>query len=343
MTPFWAVVKRELWTVIRDRTIIIAVLIQFFIASFSSGLFLGMLQLYDVDTILRYSGGAIRIGVVNTTEGPLATFITNHGMTVVLFETLQEAEAGFHNGEAVAIIDAPQEIDDITELRIYMPDSATISSIVRMVIQEPLKEYENYLRVEKGVDIRYTDLQGEPSISFEFVYSVLLPLLMFFPAFVAGSLAIDALTEEFENNTMETLLSAPLTVHGMINAKVFSVVILAVTQCGLWLTLLKLNGIVIQNTIWVFLLATIVSGITSMLAALAAVLLQDRERSQFIFALMLLTAIAVSNLLNASPITTLSRLAIGDYYTNGWAVAIFAVFLVSLYLLLPKISRRLMA
>jgi hypothetical protein len=119
------------------------------------------------------------------------------------------------------------------------------------------------------------------------------------------------------------------------------VVILAVAQCGLWLILLKLNGIVIQNTIWVFLLAAIVSGITSLSAALGAVLLQDRERSQFIYALMLLTAIAVSNLLNTSPIITLSRLAIGDYYTNGWAVAVFALFLTGLYLLLQKISHRL--
>ncbi len=343
MTPFWAVVKRELWTVIRDRTIVIAILIQFFIASFSSGLFLGMLQLYDVDTILRFSGGAIRIGVVNPTESQLATFITKHGMTVVPFETLEQAQTGFHEGKAVAIIDAPQNTHGITEIRIYLPESNTISSIVRMVIQEPLKEYENYLRIQKGVDIRYTDLQGEPSISFEFVYSVLLPILMFFPAFVSGSLTIDAFTEEFENNTMETLLSAPLTVHGMIDAKVLSVVILAVAQFGLWLALLKLNGIGIQNTQWVFLLAMIVSGITAISAALGAILLQDRERSQFIYALLLLTSIAISTLLHASPITTLSRLAIGDYYTNGWNVAAFAIFLAGLYLLLRKMSHRLIS
>jgi ABC-2 type transport system permease protein len=341
MTPFWAIVKRELWTVIRDRTIVISILIQFFIASFSSGLFLGMLQLYDVDTILRYSGGAIRIGVVNPTENQLGTFITKHGMTVVPFETLEQAEAGFYKGESVAIIDVPQDADGITDVRIYLPESNTISSIVRMVIQEPLKEYENYLRIQKGVDIRYTDLQGEPSISFEFVYSVLLPMLMFFPAFVAGSLAIDALTEEFENNTMETLLSAPLTIHGMIDAKVLSVVMLAVAQCGVWLALLKLNGIVIQNILWIFLLALIIAGITSVSAALGAVLLRDRERSQFFYSLMLLTAIALSNLLNVSPITTLSRLAIGDYYTNGWMVVLFAVFLAGIYLLLRKTSHRI--
>lgn len=341
MTPFWAVIKRELWTVIRDRTILISILLQFFIASFSSGLFLGMLQLYDVDTILRYSGG-IRIGVVQAGENQLGAVIAKHGATMIPFETLEEAQAAFYQSQVAAIVDSPVAADGITEVRIYLPESNTASSIVRLVLQEPLKEYENYLRIEKGVDIRYTDLQGEPSTSFEFVYSVLLPLLMFFPAFVAGSLAIDALTEEFENDTMDTLLSAPLTVHGMINAKVASVVILAVAQCSLWLSLLKLNGISIQNTAWIFLLAVIVSGITSMSAAMAAVLLRDRERSQFMYALLLLTAIALSNLLNVSPITILSRLAIGDYYTNGWAVVMFAVFLAGLYLLLRKMSRRIM-
>jgi ABC-type Na+ efflux pump permease subunit len=342
MTSFGAVVKRELWTVIRDRTIIIAILIQLFIASFSSALFLGMLRLYDVDTILRYSGAAIRIGVVNATESQLGSFIAKHGMTVVPFGTLEQAQAGFYKGEAVAILDAPQVANGITEIKIYLPESNTISSIIRMVIQEPLKEYENYLRIQKGVDIHYTDLQGEPSTSFEFVYSVLLPMLMFFPAFVAGSLAIDSLTEEFENNTMQTLLSAPLTVNGMVSAKIASVLILSVLQSGAWLVLMILNGIAIQNVGWIFLLALLVSGITSSSAALAAILLKDRERSQFIYALMLLAAAALSSLLNLSPIVTLSRLAIGDHFASGWNIAPFAIVLSGLYLFLWKVSRQIM-
>ena len=51
--PFLAIVKKELGSVLRDRTIVISILIQFFIASFSSGLLLGMLSLYDADTISR--------------------------------------------------------------------------------------------------------------------------------------------------------------------------------------------------------------------------------------------------------------------------------------------------
>ena len=333
MIPFLAVVKKELSSVLRDRTILIAILIQLFIASFSSALLLGMLSLYDADTILRYSGSRIRLGVVNAADDPLDTFLADRGLTIIQFATLTQAESAFYEGKISAIVDTPREADGITEIRLYLPDSDTVSSLLRMAIQEPLKQYENYLRSQKGVEMHYTDLQGEPSTSFEFVYSALLPMLMFFPAFVAGSLSIDSLTEEIENNTVQTLLSAPLTVNGMVSAKIASVLILSILECGAWLVLLKLNGITIQNTGWIFLLAVIVSGITSTSAALGAVLLKDRERSQFIYALMLLAAVAISNLLNLSHIIILSRLAVGDHFTSGWNVALFAIFLTGLYLL----------
>jgi len=341
--PFLAVVKRELGSVLRDRTILIALLLQLFIASFSSGLLLGMLSLYDADTILRESGSWIRIGVVEAADDPLDTILAERGVTVVPFGTLAQAESAFYKGEISAVVDTPRDANGITEIRLYLPESNTISSLVRMVLQEPFEQYENYLRSQKGVEIHYTDLQGEPSTSFEFVYSVLLPILMFFPAFVGGSLSIDSLTEEFENNTMQTLLSAPLTINGMVSAKIVSVLILSILQSGAWLVLLKLNGIAIQNMGWIFLLALIVSGITSTSAALAAVLLKDRERSQFIYALMLLAAVAMSNLLNLSPIITLSRLAVGDPFISGWDVVVFAIFLTGLYILLCKVSHHIVA
>ncbi|MGB7876782.1 MAG: ABC transporter permease, partial [Anaerolineales bacterium] len=299
--PFMSLVKREISSVIRDRTIVIAILIQLFIASFSSALLLGMLSLYDPDTILQFGGRAIKFGV--TDDNQLGTFMAARGLTVISFASLSEAEAAFFQGQVNAIVDTPRDVNGLTEVQLYLPDSDTASSLIRMVIQEPLKQYENFLRAQKGIEVRYTDLKGKPSTSFEFVYSVLLPMLMFFPAFVAGSMTIDSLTEEMENNTLKTLLSAPLTVNGMLGAKIASSVILAILQCVAWLALLKLNGIAIQNSGWILILALVVTGITSTVAALGAVLLQDRERSQFIYSLMLLAGVAISILLNLSPIT----------------------------------------
>lgn len=342
ISPFLAIIKKELASVVRDRTIVISILIQLFIASFSSALLLGMLSLYDSDTIMKFGGAGIKIGVVNSSDNMLGSFMSERGLQVTQYAALTDAQAAFTRGEVSAIVDTPQNANGIIEIKLYLPNSDTISSLIRMVIQEPLKQYENYLRAQKGIEVRYAGLKGKPSTSYEFVYSVLIPMLMLFPAFVAGSMSVDSLTEEVENNTLQTLLSAPLTINAMIGAKIAASVILSILQCTAWLTLLQLNGIIIQHSAWIIALAAIVAGITSTSASLGAVLLKDRERSQFIYSLMLLAAASISTLLNVSPITTMSRLAVGDAYTSGWNVAVFAAFLVLLYLLLMKLSRRLL-
>ena len=341
--PFLAVVKKELTSVLRDRTIVISILIQFFIASFSSGLLLGMLSLYDADTIMRFSGGGIRIGVVGSSSNLLATRIAERGLTAVPFESLAAAQAAYFQGEVIAFVDTPQTTNGLTEIKLYLPDSDAASSIIRMVIQEPLKKFENDLRAANGVEIRYTDLQGKPATSFEFVYSVLIPMLMFFPAFVAGSMSIDAITEEVESKTLPTLLSTPLTVGAMVSAKITAAVLLAIIQCAAWLWLIQVNGTLVQNQFWILTLALVIAGISSSAASLSAAYLQDRERSQFIYSLLLLAGVAISTMLNLSPITTIARLAVGDAYTNGWDVMLFALVFIALFGYLLRASRRLLS
>lgn len=343
MRPFLAILQKELWSVYRDRTILIAVLIQLFIASFSSGLLLGVLSLYDPDTIMQSGSVNITIGLVGPSANPLETMMLKSGIQVLPYTTLAEAQSAYYQRQVNAVVVIPQNtglVGNTSEIKLYLPDSDAVSSVIRMVIQGPLKQYENYLRSQNGIEVRYTDLKGKPSTSFEFVYSVLLPMLMFFPAFVAGSMSIDAFTEEVENNTLQTLLSTPISINGIISAKIASAVIISTIQCVAWLALMQLNGIAIQNVPWILLLAVIVAGLISTVAMLGAVFLKDRERSQFIYSLTLLVATGIGTLLNVSPITIISRLGIGDYYTSGWNVAVFAVFLAALYLLLLKTSRR---
>ncbi len=342
MQAFRAIVNKELGTVLRDRTIVIAILIQLFIASFSSALLLGVLSAYDPDTILRYAGGNISIAMVDAGNTPLRAFLAARGLHITSYATLADAEAAFYRGKASAIVAVPAGNSGVAEVKLYLADKAdSTNSLIRMVIQEPLREYENYLRARNDVQMYYTDLNGKPSTSFELIYSIILPVLMFFPAFVAGSMAIDSITEEVENNTLPTLLAAPITLNRIIAAKITSTIMLAIGQCLAWLALLQWNGINVQNRGWVLILAATVTGIVAAAAALGAVFFKDRERSQFVYSLTLLTAVALSTLLDVSPIKTLSRLAIGDYSTNGWNVVVFLIPMCVLYWLLSRTSRRL--
>jgi ABC-type Na+ efflux pump permease subunit len=342
MNPFLAVVKKEVGSVLRDGTIIIAVLIQLFIASFSSALLLGMLSLYDADTIMKFGGAGIKIGIVAPPDDSLGAMMSDRGLSVFYYNSLAEAQDAIYLRQITAIVVVPENVNELSEIQLYLPDSDTFSSLIRMVVQEPLKQYENYLRKTNGIDVRYENLQGKPATSFEFVYSVLIPLLMFFPAFVAGSMTIDSLSEEVENNTLQTLLSAPLSVNGMIGAKITAAVIVAITQCLAWIFLLRANGTVISNLPWVILLALIIAALTASFAAFGTVFFKDRERSQFVYSLALLAVTALGSLFNLSPITVMSRLAVGDPYTNGWNVAVFAALLGTVWLALWKTSRRLM-
>ncbi len=342
MRAYLTIVNKELGAVLRDRTIVIAILIQLFIASFSSALLLGVLSVYDPDTILQYEGGNIKIGMVDGGSTPLRAFLSARGLHVTSYATLTAAEAAFYQGRVNAIITAPTDTNGIAEVKLYLADKAdAANSLIRMVLQQPLKEYENLLRAQNGIDVHYADLSGKPATAFELIYSIILPVLMFFPAFVAGSMAIDSITEEVENNTLPTLLSAPLTLNQLIAAKITSAVLLSIAQCLAWLALLQWNGIVLQNVGWILILSTTVAGSVAAAAALGAIFFRDRERSQFVYSLTLLSAVAVSTLLDISPIKTLSRLAIGDAYTGGVQVALFLIPLCVLCFILWKTTRRL--
>ena len=342
MTAIFAVIKKELASVARDSTIIIAILIQLFIASFSSALLMGMLSLYDADTIMQVGGGSIRVGLVGDPQTPLRGYLSAQKIQSEFFPGLEEAQAAMFQNQVSAIIAVPAAGQG-QNIQLYLPNSDTVSSLVRMIIQEPLKQYENHLRRQAGMEVRYTDLKGLPTTSFEFMYSALIPILMFFPAFVAGSMSIDSLTEETENNTLQTLLSTPISINGIISAKIIAAMLLAVMQCAAWLTLLGLNGVEIHNPGWILLLATLIAGLTSTAAATAAAFLRDRERSQFVYSLALMSAVTISTLLDISPIKTISRLAVGDYFTSGWNVLIFGAALILAWLVLLRASRRLVA
>lgn len=342
MIAFLSIVKRELNSVRRDFTIVISIVIQLFIASFSSALLIGMLSLYDPDSVGIYGNVNMPVAVVGVSD-PLPALLRERGMKVSQFATLSEAQTAFYANKVRAILSAPQERDGVIDMKLYLPRSETASSAILMMLQDPLKRYENVMRQQRGVEIRYGDMKGKPPTAFEFIYSVILPILMFFPAFVAGSMVIDMLSEEVENNTLQTLLASPISINGIVSAKITAAILLAVAQSAAWLGLLSLNRIAVQNVPWVLLLAALMAGLTTVGAGVVASIFRDRERSQFVFSLALLVATSITLALDFSPLKVLSRLAIGDAYTTGWDVAIFAVFLAAAILLLSRVTRKLKA
>ena len=324
MNGFLVMVKKELRSVVHERTIMIAIVIQLFIASFSSALLVGLLSLYDPESVALYARVRIGVGFVGAPNSPLILLLRDQGIRVTPFANLGVAEAAFQQSRVEAIIVAPDDNGGAVDMQLYLPRAEAQSSVILMVLQNSLKRYENVLRAQRGIAVRYADLQGLPPTTFEFLYSIILPVLMFFPAFVAGSMVVDSLSEEMENNTLETLLSAPLSLNAVVGGKIAAALVLAVAQCVAWLALLRLNRIEVQNVALVLVLAAIVAGIIAVTCAFVTLVFKDRERSQFVYALFILVAASVSYLVDLSPIKTITRLAIGDVFTGAANVAVFA-------------------
>ena len=310
---FYAIVRKELRSLAQERTILIAFLIQLFIASFSSALLSGLIAVYDPDAIKLSEQLRPRIGVVSEPDHPVIKFLEAHHARVSVYDQIESAAQARTEGRLDAVIDITAE----SALDLYLPASETQATLLKMILRRPLKQYEQLLREQHGIDMRFQDLQGQSPTSFEFRYGILVPMLMFFPAFVAGGIVIDTISQELTDRTLETLWSAPLSLNAILLAKATAAVLVAAGQCVLWLGLLRFNGVIVQNWGWVVAVALIGSMLIAVVATLIALAFQDRERSQFVYALFIVTAASLSTFLSLSPIALISRLAVGDAYVGG--------------------------
>ncbi|MCA9942215.1 MAG: ABC transporter permease [Ardenticatenaceae bacterium] len=329
--PFIAIVKRELRTVTRERTIMIAIVIQLFIASFSSTILVGLLSFYDPSSIAFNSQIRIQAGVVGDKESALFNYLRAGNVRPIYFEQPEQADNALARGLIDTVIYVPSETAEVTQMQLFLPEAETQSTVVMMLLRQPLEQYENYLRRQRGIDVRFTDLQGKPSSSYEFLYATILPILMFFPGFVAGSMVADSVASELEHGTLETLWSAPISLSQIFAAKIVAALLLAFAQIGVWLILLQLNQIDVQNVGSILLLSVIVAGLNAVASAGITTFLKDRERAQFIYSLTIVMVAGGSTLLGRSPFSLLTQLATNDYYASMANVAVYGVLFLLIF------------
>ncbi|MCA1953816.1 MAG: ABC transporter permease [Anaerolinea sp.] len=341
MHVFFAIVKKEISSVLRDRTILIAVLIQLFVASFSSALLVGMLSLYDADSAQLYNTFRIRAGLIGTAPVSFVNALEARGVNTLPLNDLNDALAQLNRGELQAVMVMPAaDTADLVEIQLYLPPEGALSSMVLNYLQEPLKKYENSLRAANGLTVRYTDLKGTPPTTYEFLYTIILPLLMFFPAFIAGNMVIDSISEEIQNQTLDTLLAAPLTLNQALLAKMTAALVLALLQALTWILLLRLNGTAIQHPVLILSLMTLMTGLICVLAATIVLLFRDRERSQFVYSLSLLAGNSLLFAIEGAPLKTMARFAVGDVLTTPLNLLPYAALLMLSLLLLLRFSHR---
>ena len=343
MSGFTRLLLRELKAIGREKTIMLAIIIQFFLASFSSILLIGVMSFYNPETIASNTKIKVNVGVVGNTESELIGFMRERKLRVIPLGDAGVAQRAFQSGVVDTIVYIPQSVDGVVDLKLILPEMDAMQTVILMVLKEPLEKYENYLRRQNGVTLRYIDLEGKSPATYEFLYTLIIPILMLFPCFISGSIVVDSVAEEIEYKTFDTLRAAPIGFNGIFAAKTAAAVLIALLQCVLWVLLLRLNGIIIQNVPLVLLLVFCIGTIISYLAAFISLYFKDRERAQFTYSIVFIVLAGLSYFINPAPYNLITRLAAGDHYVGVLQAVLYLLPAAALAALFFVFSRRLFA
>jgi ABC-2 type transport system permease protein len=313
--------RRTLGSLRSEKTIVLALVIQLFIAGFSSFLVVGLVSLYDPGS----TEGAldVEVGVTGNASGDVAATVADDGSRrVVPFQSQAAASAAFQRGDVDALLHATEQPGGRILVEATAPEGSFRTTLVVTELKDALSALERERRAEFAdrLDRQPLDLPPDERSNpyFSFTYTVLLPLLAFLPAFISGSVMADSLAEEAERGTLELLRVAPLSLQDVVDGKALALVGLAPAQVALWLALLSYNGTAISNPLAVLALVT---GIAAVLVAGGAVLalrIGARREAQLLYSFVALGAFGAASLLPQSPQNLVARLAVDSATTLTW-------------------------
>lgn len=316
------IAKKEYREVMHERTFILSILIQLFIASFSTFLVIGLTSFYDPTALGQFEMQSTSASIIGESDNKLYPFIKNSDVTPILDDSFGDAYTRFYNHKVDAFLmisDEQPEGQKIIHINIYLPKSDLKATLVSLQLKVPLEKFEQTVRnirtkrLEGYTPLKLTFIEGSlktTSTYFEFIYVALLPLLMFTPAFISGGLAVDCITEEFERKTLDLLLVSPISLLDVVNGKILLMAVIAPVQSFIWMMLLMLNGISIDNALLILVLVFIIALILVVISSIISLTFKERGIAQLFYSLILILLFLISYLFTNSPLNMVTRLSI---------------------------------
>ena len=301
----------------------LALIIQLFIAAFSSFLVVGLVSLSDPgSTTGAYT---VQMGISGPASDELERVMTVAGeREAVKFETRSAAMTAFENRQVDAVVYAEPGAGGRVHVDALAPDGDFRTTLIVTQIKKGLTDLETELRLERTERLTRVPLsvpdRTDSNPYFGFTYTVLVPILVFLPAFISGSITADSLAEEFEWETFELLRVAPLSIPQIIDGKALTMIAIAPAQAGLWLGFLELNGTTIARPVEILVLVTAMTGVLVVLGAAIAIGLRTRREAQLVYSLVAMFVFGASLLLPENPPNLVAKLAIGSPTPTSYAI-----------------------
>ncbi|CAI49490.2 ABC-type transport system permease protein [Natronomonas pharaonis DSM 2160] len=310
---------RELRSLSREKTIVLALLIQLVIAGFSSFLVVGLTSLYE-------PGAAADDVIVGATGEETDALVEAagevDGLVVRPYDDRSEARAAFEDNRVQATAHVERAEGRIA-VRIEAPQASVQKTFIVVQLRAALETLERNERADRSEYLSVLPLSVPPSVDaspyFGFSYTVLVPLLVFLPVFISGAVVVDSLTEEIERGTLELLRVTPASLLDIVDGKAGVMAVLTPLQVVLWLALLAINDIAIANVAPILAIATSFAALAVVFAAALAVAIPVRQRAQLTYSFGMLAAFAAVALLPEHPATSIALFAINSPTTTTYA------------------------
>ncbi|MEY7847720.1 ABC transporter permease [Natrarchaeobius sp. A-rgal3] len=316
----WALVRRQLRSLRSEKTILLAIAIQLFIASFSSFLVVGLVSMYEPDSVDGYEADVAVTG--SDTDELLAVADQQNGIDPRFYDERAEAHRAFDEGWVDAVLDANRDDEGRLIVRVTAPDGGLETTVLVVQLRETLETIEYVERIENADSLAEPPLsvpQGTDASPYaEFSYTVLVPLLLFLPAFISGSIVVDSLVEERQRGTLELLRVAPVSFVDVVDSKLVATAALAPVQAIAWLALLAFNGTAVANPLALIVLVSALAVLVVGVGGVVALTAPDRRQAQLLYSIAVVGALVVSTLLPEHPANTVAKFAIGNPTATTW-------------------------
>jgi ABC-type Na+ efflux pump permease subunit len=322
------VAKKEFRGLYSEKTILLAVLLQVFIALFSSFLMVGLTAMYDPASLSGYSHFRYTIAYTGN-ESPLLGYLENSPDLRVRRMDLSTAVELLKERRISAVVYSPGTLPDAQDpvkITLYTLANDLQGAVVDVRLKNIFLQYEQDLRTVRTSRLNITPVPVQIPASagsgdfFGFVYGLLVPLLIFLPGILSSALVIDLITEEFQHGTLETLISTPVTFAEMVWGKVLTCTILVPLQAGAWILLLTANRITIDNPVLILVHVTLGSLLLILIGTMCALYYRERTAAQFVFSTALVIILLLVLALPFNPLNLVTRLAVGTAGVEQWIV-----------------------
>jgi len=332
--PRWVIAGKELSGVFTERTILLAVVIQVVVAGFSSFLVVGLSALVDPSAFPGSTQARLAITPEVQEDALLMSRLADQRFQIIESPNGTEALTLFRRGgvdgalflQPLSINASDGSLTPAT-VSVILPEADLRTTLTLTQVKAALEAYERDLRTRHEARLVFEPIYVQNDAkagSYAFVYSLLIPLLVFLPVVLSGALCADSLTEEVQRKTLPMLLASPATPADVVEGKLLANVAVAPLLASAWFLLLALNKLPVPllGALGILLLSTAIAYLLGLLACAIALATRDRNKAHVTYASAMFLLLALSMALPTSPVNAVALLAAGSADASAWLVVL---------------------